>query len=381
MRAIVAVVSALAAFGNFTPLLVAAQIYWSDLNGMHRASLDGTNVQTLNKSDYAETLRLDIDAALAYWTSGKTNAIWRTGLDGAEAASIVPANGPRGLAIEPAAGLMYWTEPETTALARGTLDGASAVKLIQTPPFEYSIMGTAVDSGSGAVFWSEVGNVGAGRIWKGDRDGKNAAVIFSSDEGGPTSLLLDEVGGWLYWASQPDDVGRGADIQRARLDGSSVETLFEFGEGSGARALDIALDPFEGKLYWSQGNSLSGSIWSIGLDGSNPALLFDVGAWPTGLALDSSLPGDANGDRSVDLEDFGVLKSNFGFGTRRSQGDFNADHQVDLSDFGILKANFGEPPAAAAPEPPAGLLFALGALMSCWGGRRFAGGVRRTGCP
>lgn len=63
----------------------------------------------------------------------------------------------------------------------------------------------------------------------------------------------------------------------------------------------------------------------------------------------------------VNLDDFGLLKANFGAGTRRSQGDMNADHQVDLSDFGILKTNFGGP-AAAVPEPSS-LLLGFGAAL------------------
>ncbi|MEM1011733.1 MAG: PEP-CTERM sorting domain-containing protein [Planctomycetota bacterium] len=54
------------------------------------------------------------------------------------------------------------------------------------------------------------------------------------------------------------------------------------------------------------------------------------------------LPGDANGDGTVDLADFGILRANFGstMGTFAT-GDFNGDMNVDLADFGILRANFG----------------------------------------
>jgi len=58
-------------------------------------------------------------------------------------------------------------------------------------------------------------------------------------------------------------------------------------------------------------------------------------------ANSGGLPGDANGDRHVDLTDFGILKQNFGIGTTLAQGDFSGDGQIDLSDFGILKENFG----------------------------------------
>ncbi|MEM1011481.1 MAG: PEP-CTERM sorting domain-containing protein [Planctomycetota bacterium] len=63
--------------------------------------------------------------------------------------------------------------------------------------------------------------------------------------------------------------------------------------------------------------------------------------------VDARLPGDANGDGTVDLADFGILRANFGADdTIFASGDFNADNTVDLADFGILRANFGSSAAA-----------------------------------
>lgn len=61
-----------------------------------------------------------------------------------------------------------------------------------------------------------------------------------------------------------------------------------------------------------------------------------------------TLLGDVNGDRKVDLNDYAVLKQNFG--RTPAQADFNGNGRHDLEDFGILKANFGrvEPTSAAA---------------------------------
>lgn len=54
-----------------------------------------------------------------------------------------------------------------------------------------------------------------------------------------------------------------------------------------------------------------------------------------------SIPGDSNGDRSVDLSDFNTLKGNFGSEGTIEEGDANGDSQVDLADFNLLKGNFG----------------------------------------
>ena len=66
-----------------------------------------------------------------------------------------------------------------------------------------------------------------------------------------------------------------------------------------------------------------------------PELLPDI-VWPAGpLQADFDLDGD------VDLDDFVILKSNFGTGTTHAEGDANLDGGVDLDDFVILKNEFG----------------------------------------
>jgi hypothetical protein len=83
-------------------------------------------------------------------------------------------------------------------------------------------------------------------------------------------------------------------------------------------------------------------------------------AQASSLRIVDLLMGDANGDGKVDLNDFGILKDNFGTGTTRAQGDFNGDAKVDLTDFGLLKDNFGKAGTMAVPEPSSWLLAACG---------------------
>ena len=85
------------------------------------------------------------------------------------------------------------------------------------------------------------------------------------------------------------------------------------------------------------------------------------------------LAGDANGDGSVTIADFAILRANFGTSDSSfSMGDFNEDGSVTIADFAILRANFGSSVssaelaeadawAASVPEPAAlGLLAAAG---------------------
>jgi hypothetical protein len=82
----------------------------------------------------------------------------------------------------------------------------------------------------------------------------------------------------------------------------------------------------------------------------------DIGlAWWFG----SDIPGDFDDDGDVDDADFGEFKSNFGLGNG-ADADFDGDS--DGADFLAWQHNYGTgvPPNAAAPEPAALTLAAIG---------------------
>ena len=86
-----------------------------------------------------------------------------------------------------------------------------------------------------------------------------------------------------------------------------------------------------------------------------------------------ALPGDANGDGSVDGSDFGIWNANkFLAGTDWTTGDFNGDGSTDGSDFGIWNVNKftsvslarsgGNFALSAVPEPTCGAILLAGVL-------------------
>jgi len=76
-----------------------------------------------------------------------------------------------------------------------------------------------------------------------------------------------------------------------------------------------------------------------------PNSMWSNGVWAICLyddQWDEARPGDANGDGKVDLDDFVILKINFGADPLLDdRADFDDDGDIDLDDFVILKINFG----------------------------------------
>jgi hypothetical protein len=78
------------------------------------------------------------------------------------------------------------------------------------------------------------------------------------------------------------------------------------------------------------------------------------------------LPGDANGDGSVDGTDLNTVLSNYGVtsGGAWAAGDFNGDGAIDGTDLNVVLSNYGTTSGATAavPEPCTLGLLALGAI-------------------
>lgn len=90
----------------------------------------------------------------------------------------------------------------------------------------------------------------------------------------------------------------------------------------------------------------------------------------------AALPGDANGDKSVDVSDFNIWNANkFTTVNDWTKGDFNDDGFVDVADFNVWNANkFTSFNPNVVPEPASGMIATLLFCASLMLTRR-----RRTG--
>ena len=117
--------------------------------------------------------------------------------------------------------------------------------------------GLAVDAAAGYLYWTNMGNLKAndGSILRSDLNGKHMTTIVPP--GGtftPKQIQIDKANSKLYWSDR-----EGMRVMRANLDGSHIETLVDTSEGDARPGPDarkwcvgIAVDPVEGKFYWTQ---------------------------------------------------------------------------------------------------------------------------------
>ena len=68
------------------------------------------------------------------------------------------------------------------------------------------------------------------------------------------------------------------------------------------------------------------------------------GSYITAASIYTFLPGDANGDGTVDINDLNIVLNSMRTGAAGTwaDGDFNGDGVVDISDFNLLLSYYGQ---------------------------------------
>lgn len=234
-----------------------------------------------------------------------------------------------------------------------------------------------------AALVSRDGKMIAGRGTFDVVNGPNQAFVWTEGEG--LIVLVDPLDPLASTGVR--DIARDAKVVLGSANGDGIDGRFLWDEFRGVRSfIDVLTHDFN--VDWTSFPGVSGlpleDDFAIrGEAISDDGLVFVGNDWAINLR-GQQVPGDADFDDDVDLEDFSILKENFGVGVFgdqgvfRDQGDFNADGRVDLADFSILKGNFGK--SVNAPEPSAFVMTALAAAGVLCRWRLFARPVRRNGC-
>jgi DNA-binding beta-propeller fold protein YncE len=287
---------------------------------IQRADLNGDNVDPLVITGLTAPfgIALDVAGGKMYWTNAsvtdsKESKIQRANLDGSAVEDLVTdvLMVPSGIALDVAGGKMYWTDMYVGWIQRANLDGSNIEDLVTTALTAPA--GIALDVAGGKMYWTDER---AAKIQRANLNGDNVEDLVTDVLSYPVGIALDVAAGKMYWTDagmqgQPD--GR---IQRADLNGDNVEDLVCAACPPEHTALTmpigIALDVAAGKMYWTDtGNTdaADGKIQRANLDGSTIEDLVTTGlTMPFGIALELvQEPPEPVGGIAVPVNMLGLL--------------------------------------------------------------------------
>jgi len=246
------------------------KLYWTEDDYrpiVWRADLDGANAEDvvrLEEPGLAAGIALDVAGGKVYWVEPWSRRIRRANFDGSEVETSVSVDGelPERIALDAVGGKIYWTDGETRAIQRANLDGSS-IETIAGPTTSVP-RGIALNLTDGWVYWTESWKQPA--IKRATLDGTEIEAVVTTQIASPSGLALDRTGRKIYWTDQ--DTRK---IQRAQLDGSSLEDVLV---ADADLALGIVMDASARQLYWLEQEPRS-TLRRASLDGTNAETLVD----------------------------------------------------------------------------------------------------------
>jgi hypothetical protein len=263
------------------------QLYWTDLPGIGRANVDGTNVarQLIPLNGQGAGPCMAVDRNYVYWPMGSpgSGALARANRDGTglDTSFIPDLSGPVCLAVDGAH--IYWiTSTTDVAIGRANLDGTGInqefVAVGKNDTGQIVGCGLAVDAAH--IYWGDpsTGAIGRANL---DGTGVNPAFITGSTalRGKPGPCMGVSDGAHIYWANSDGTVGR------ADVDGTGVNNSFISQPGLIGWPIPCAYDSTY--LYWADaGRAPTSAIGRARLDGTHVQADFITGiAMPTDCAI------------------------------------------------------------------------------------------------
>uniref|UniRef100_A0A8C6T432 Very low-density lipoprotein receptor n=1 Tax=Neogobius melanostomus TaxID=47308 RepID=A0A8C6T432_9GOBI len=229
------------AAGECTAKGNAAQLFITDIEGVHRTNITGSMYTKLKSLSGRRHMTLLACNNTLYWAQQGLMSIYRFPVDGKpqDAQLVLEASSPiSGLAVDWIHGLLYWPSADAGSIQVSLLDGSVQQYLLTGLDKPCAV---AVDPTQGVLFWAECGK--NPKIVKSSLDGRSRKTLVSTLIHRPVALSLDMPRQLLYWVDQ--GLRR---ISRVNLEGHHRKTVVE---SNGFLDQPSGLSLFEGFVYWS----------------------------------------------------------------------------------------------------------------------------------
>lgn len=254
----------------------AQKVYFMKIHGpMERSNLDGTNVETLISSGISDIRQMAIDTNndKIYWTSESGQKISRSDLDGSNVEDIITGvSSMYGIDLDLVNNKIYYSSKSQHKIFRADLNGSNQEEIVTDAKGPFGI---AVDPVNNVFYWLGQQNPSNnGVIKRAELDGSNVTTILANIQFCVEDIAIDKLNGKLYWTNVCEDRIRSCD-----LDGSNNTSVLT----GQPNVLGLALDPAGGKMYFTDGSTIE----RADLDGSNAETLYDGGSGYRAIALGS----------------------------------------------------------------------------------------------
>jgi hypothetical protein len=189
------------------------KIYWTDIGGIRRANLDGSNIENgfIYGLPAAKGIAIDKKAGKIYWTDTSTGEIQRANLDSTGVESLViNLSRPHGMAIDTDGGKIYWVDQTTKKVQRANLNGSDVEDLVLNVHWPQDI---ALNVSQGRMYW-----LSDSWMYSAKLDGSDIKKLFFTENA--LGLAIDSDKKKVYWTNSERKK-----VQRANLDGTAKEDV------------------------------------------------------------------------------------------------------------------------------------------------------------
>ncbi len=265
------------------PINIDFTLFYMDVDLLEIIGVGTSNVN-IELSGFGSGMALDKSNGKLYYADDDNLELKRVNVDGSNPEILYSGlTGIGSVAIDTVESKVYWTNRTDGVVQRGNMDGSGTVETI--------IEGVSLPEGiavyGGKVYVSDVDVPPVGEnIYRANTNGSNLEIFVSGSWG--YGLGIDPVNERLYFGDQavfdsPDDNRIKSVSLNDNTDITTIAPLEPIGS-TGSRTYGIAINPDEGKVYWTDRSA--SRINSANFDGSDIQTVLVADGQPRGLALD-----------------------------------------------------------------------------------------------